>query len=57
MSEKRKKNMPKTHVLEDNKMRSRPMGRLLFGMALPLALSMLVQALYNIVDSIYDLVS
>lgn len=29
------------------------MGRLLFGMALPLALSMLVQALYNIVDSIY----
>ena len=53
MSEKRKKNMPKTHVLEDNKMRSRPMGRLLFGMALPLALSMLVQALYNIVDSIY----
>lgn len=45
--------MPKTPVLEDNKMRSRPMGRLLFGMALPLALSMLVQALYNIVDSIY----
>ena len=45
--------MGKTSVLEDNKMRSRPMGRLLFGMALPLALSMLVQALYNIVDSIY----
>ena len=45
--------MEKTPVLKDNKMRSRPMGRLLFGMALPLALSMLVQALYNIVDSIY----
>lgn len=45
--------MEKAPVLEDNKMRSRPMGRLLLGMALPLALSMLVQALYNIVDSIY----
>ncbi len=45
--------MGKVSVLEENKMRSRPMGRLLFGMALPLALSMLVQALYNIVDSIY----
>ena len=45
--------MPKTPVLEDNKMRSRPMGRLLFGMALPLALSMMVQALYNVVDSVY----
>lgn len=30
-----------------------PVGRLLFTMALPLALSMLVQALYNVVDSIY----
>ncbi len=29
------------------------MGRLLLGMALPLALSMMVQALYNVVDSIY----
>ena len=37
----------------DNKMRSMPMGRLLFSMALPLVLSMLVQAFYNIVDSIY----
>ena len=45
--------MGRTPGLEDNKMRSRPMGRLLLGMALPLALSMLVQALYNIVDSIY----
>lgn len=37
----------------DNKMRSQPIGRLLFNMALPLVLSMLVQALYNVVDSVY----
>lgn len=30
-----------------------PVGKLLFTMALPLALSMLVQALYNIVDSVF----
>ena len=39
--------------LRDNKMRTMPMGRLLFTMALPLVLSMLVQAFYNVVDSIY----
>ena len=39
--------------LDNNKMRTMPVGKLLFNMALPLALSMLVQALYNIVDSIY----
>lgn len=39
--------------LPDNKMRTMPIGRLLFTMALPLAISMLVQALYNVVDSIY----
>ncbi len=37
----------------ENKMRATPIAKLLFTMALPLALSMLVQALYNIVDSIY----
>ena len=31
----------------------RPVGRLLLTMALPLALSMLVQALYNVVDSVF----
>ena len=31
----------------------KPVGRLLFTMALPMALSMLVQALYNVVDSIF----
>lgn len=40
-------------VPKENKMRTQPVGRLLFGMALPLALSMLVQAIYNVVDSIY----
>ncbi len=39
--------------LQTNKMRTMPVGKLLFTMALPLALSMLVQALYNVVDSIY----
>ena len=39
--------------LEDNKMRSMPVGKLLFTMALPLALSMLVQAFYNIVDTYF----
>lgn len=39
--------------LRENKMRTMPVGRLLFTMALPLAISMLVQAVYNVVDSIY----
>ena len=38
---------------KENKMRSMPVGKLLFTMALPLILSMLVQAFYNVVDSIY----
>ena len=39
--------------LRENKMGSMPLGKLLFNMALPLVLSMLVQALYNVVDSVY----
>ena len=39
--------------LRENKMGTMPLGKLLFNMALPLVLSMLVQALYNVVDSIY----
>ena len=39
--------------LKENKMGVMPVGKLLFQMALPLALSMLVQALYNVVDSMY----
>ena len=37
----------------ENKMGIMPIPRLLFSMSLPLMLSMLVQALYNIVDSIF----
>ena len=44
--------MQDRHVPE-NKMGVMPVNRLLITMALPLAISMLVQALYNIVDSIY----
>ena len=42
-----------TKTLQENKMGVMPVGRLLANMALPMILSMLVQALYNVVDSIY----
>ena len=37
----------------ENKMGTMPIGKLLFTMALPLVLSMLVQAFYNVVDSYF----
>ena len=37
----------------ENKMGTMPIGRLVFNMSLPMMISMLVQALYNIVDSIF----
>lgn len=37
----------------ENKMGTQPVGRLLAGMAIPMMISMLVQALYNIVDSVF----
>ena len=40
-------------TLGENKMGTMPLGKLLTNMAVPLAAAMLVQALYNIVDSIY----
>ena len=43
----------KTAAIGGNKMGSWPIGKLLLNMALPLVISMLVQALYNVVDSIY----
>ena len=46
----KEKNAP---TLGDNKMKTMPVGKLLLNMALPLILSMLVQALYNVVDSVY----
>ena len=39
--------------LKENKMGVMPVGKLLVNMALPMVISMLVQALYNVVDSIY----
>lgn len=43
----------KKQVLGENKMETMPVGRLVANMALPMIISMLVQALYNVVDSIY----
>ena len=40
-------------TLQENKMGVMPVGKLLLTMALPLTISMLVQALYNVVDSVY----
>ena len=42
-----------TEVKEENKMGTMPVGKLIFNMSLPMMASMLVQALYNIVDSIF----
>lgn len=39
--------------LQGNKMGVMPVGKLLLNMAVPMILSMLVQAIYNVVDSIY----
>lgn len=39
--------------MKENKMGSMPVGKLLFSMSVPIMISMLVQAFYNIVDSIF----
>ena len=46
-------NEKKTSPLTENKMGVKPVGKLLFEMALPIVLAMTIQALYNVVDSIY----
>ena len=38
---------------QENKMGYMPVGKLVFSMSLPMIISMLVQACYNIIDSIY----
>lgn len=66
MSEKQKKNVAVNGAVSQaagegkqpervmtNKMGTMPMNRLLLSMALPMMVSMLVQALYNIVDSVF----
>ena len=43
----------RTENIKENKMGYMPVPRLLYSMALPMMISMLVQAMYNIVDSIF----
>ena len=38
--------------MKENKMGVMPIGKLIITMSLPIMISMLVQALYNVVDSI-----
>lgn len=45
--------MEKNTEVKENKMGVMPVNRLLLSMSLPMMISMLVQALYNIVDSIF----
>ena len=45
--------MEQKTISKENKMGVMPEGRLLLNMSLPMMISMLVQALYNIVDSIF----
>ena len=40
-------------IQKENKMGVMPVGKLLFTMSLPIMISMLVQALYNVVDSMF----
>ncbi len=42
-----------SNTLQENKMGVMPVGKLLANMATPMIISMIVQALYNVVDSIY----
>ena len=39
--------------LKENKMGTMPLGRLLTNMAVPMVMAMVIQALYNVVDSLY----
>ena len=39
--------------MQENKMGTMPIDKLIISMSLPIMISMLVQALYNIVDSIF----
>ena len=45
--------MSETSVSQENKMGTVPVNRLLVSMSLPIIISMLVQAMYNIIDSIF----
>lgn len=43
----------KSEVVQENKMGTMPVNKLLVSMSVPMMISMIVQALYNIVDSIF----
>ncbi len=45
--------MGNKEILTPNKMEAMPMGKLLFAISMPMIISMMVQALYNIVDSMF----
>lgn len=45
--------MSEENVVKENKMGTMPINKLLISMSLPMIISMLVQALYNVVDSIF----
>lgn len=45
--------MEKVQERKENKMGTMPVGKLLINMSLPMIISMIVQAMYNIVDSIF----
>ena len=46
-------NQQSSAPIQENKMGTMPIGKLVFNMSLPMMVSMMVQALYNIVDSIF----
>lgn len=48
-----RENVSENQEIRENKMGTIPVGKLLISMSLPMMISMLVQALYNIVDSIF----
>lgn len=45
--------MQKEEMIQENKMGVMPVNRLLLTMSIPMIISMLIQALYNVVDSIF----
>ena len=53
MSENKKVSAPAAEQQQKNKMGHAPMMKLIVSMSLPAIFSMLIQALYNIVDSMY----
>lgn len=45
--------MSSESIIQENKMGTMPVNKLIITMSLPMIVSMLVQALYNVVDSIF----